>query len=162
MKNKKTIESICKEAMEIFMPDPEWDKENRQEINRRILKVLELAVESYPSMRFGQLLSCFGLEGNYISFNIESLATWGKMRDSSTFSSLSLEAEEYLKDPTIELSFKYRNYKGKESWRKVIPKYLRHGSSSWHKEPQWLLKAHDIEKDAEREFAVKDILEWSK
>lgn len=54
----------------------------------------------------------------------------------------------------------YTNHRGERSERKVKPSLIRFGSSPWHKEPQWLLVAKDLEKDALREFAMKDIHLW--
>lgn len=51
----------------------------------------------------------------------------------------------------------YTNYKGKTSQRKIIPKEVIFDSNEWHKEKQWLLIAFDIEKNADRTFAMKDI-----
>ncbi|WNT48162.1 hypothetical protein SPLA5a_PHROGS00079 [Salmonella phage SPLA5a] len=34
------------------------------------------------------------------------------------------------------------------------------GSTEYHKEPQWMIKAYDVEKDAIRDFAVNDIVEF--
>lgn len=56
-----------------------------------------------------------------------------------------------------ELIFWYCNYRGEEGYRRVRPLGIRYGVNKWHKEPQWLLLAIDLEKDAEREFAMKDI-----
>lgn len=56
-----------------------------------------------------------------------------------------------------ELIFWYRNYKGKEGMRRVRPLSLRFGTSEWHKEPQWLMRAYDLENDKEREFAMRDM-----
>lgn len=56
------------------------------------------------------------------------------------------------------VSFSYKNYKGLVSKRNVKVISLRLGSTSWHKDEQWLLKAFDYDKKAEREFAIKDIL----
>lgn len=56
-----------------------------------------------------------------------------------------------------ELIFWYRNYKGKEAMRRVRPLRIRYGSSEWHREPQWLMLAHDMENDKEREFAMRDM-----
>src|SRR6185369_8664674 len=52
--------------------------------------------------------------------------------------------------------FWYRNYKGEEGYRRVIPLSLRYGTTEWHPEPQWLLLGYDTEKEAEREFALAD------
>ena len=59
------------------------------------------------------------------------------------------------------VKFKYINYRGDCSWREVLPLDIRFGTSNWHSEPQWLLRGFDLNKDAEREFALKDILVWN-
>jgi len=55
------------------------------------------------------------------------------------------------------LVFSYRNHRGEIGMRAARPLGLRFGSTDWHPEPQWLLRAFDLDKQAEREFAVKDI-----
>lgn len=57
----------------------------------------------------------------------------------------------------------YVNYRGEPAYRHVLlyENGLRYGTSEWHKTPQYLLRVHDIEKGADREFAVKDIKEWA-
>jgi predicted DNA-binding transcriptional regulator YafY len=54
----------------------------------------------------------------------------------------------------------YTNYKGETAERTIIPLELWFGSTEYHEEEQWLLKAFDLEKKAERNFAVKDIKSW--
>ncbi len=54
----------------------------------------------------------------------------------------------------------YTNYRGETGHRVIIPEKIWFGSTEWHKEEQWLLDAHDVEKDALRNFAMKDIQEW--
>lgn len=56
------------------------------------------------------------------------------------------------------LKFKYKNWEGKTAVRTVMPKEIWYGSTEWHPEEGWLLKAHDLDKDAERDFAVKDVI----
>lgn len=56
------------------------------------------------------------------------------------------------------LAFTYRNWRGEVGHRSVYPIRMEWGATEWHPEPQWLLVAHDIEKGAERSFAVKDII----
>jgi len=56
---------------------------------------------------------------------------------------------------TIEIE--YTNWKGKTSKRRIIPIGISFESTEWHPEPQWLLKAHDLDKQAERDFAMRDI-----
>jgi hypothetical protein len=55
------------------------------------------------------------------------------------------------------LSVIYTNYRGETAIRKIQPKSIRFGSTEWHPEPQWLLLALDIEKNADREFALHDM-----
>ena len=54
----------------------------------------------------------------------------------------------------------YTNYRGERSTRKIVPKNIWFGKTEWHPEEQWLLDAIDIEKDAIRNFAMKDIHSW--
>jgi hypothetical protein len=58
---------------------------------------------------------------------------------------------------TEPLAFTYRNWRGEVGERKVIPRYVHHGATEWHPEPQYLLRAFDLDKQADRDFAVKDI-----
>jgi predicted DNA-binding transcriptional regulator YafY len=55
----------------------------------------------------------------------------------------------------------YTNYRGETSRRVILPEKIWFGSTEWHPEAQWLLDAHDVEKYAIRNFAMKDIKEWS-
>ena len=56
------------------------------------------------------------------------------------------------------LQFTYRNYKGEVRDRTVTPLGVRFGATEWHPEPQWLLRAFDHDKQAEREFAMAGIV----
>ncbi len=56
-----------------------------------------------------------------------------------------------------ELKITYTNHRGETAERHILPKEIWYGSTQWHPEEQWLLKAHDQEKDAERDFALKGI-----
>lgn len=53
--------------------------------------------------------------------------------------------------------FWYRNYKGEEGYRRVLPISIRYGTSQWHPEKQWLMLADDLENNKQREFAMRDI-----
>lgn len=55
---------------------------------------------------------------------------------------------------------KYTNYRGETSIRRVIPRSITFGSTDWHPDKQWLLEAFDLDKDAERSFALRDVHEW--
>ena len=59
-----------------------------------------------------------------------------------------------------EIKILYTNWRGETSVRRILPKELVFKSTEWHKEEQWLLVAHDLDKDAERMFACKDIKAW--
>lgn len=54
----------------------------------------------------------------------------------------------------------YTNYKDETAYRNIVPERIWFGATRWHPEAQWLLDAFDIEKDALRNFAMKDIREW--
>lgn len=59
------------------------------------------------------------------------------------------------------VSFDYTNHRGVKGRRTVIPMTLSWGSNEWHKEPQYLLHAWDMDKAGERTFAMKDISNWT-
>jgi predicted DNA-binding transcriptional regulator YafY len=60
------------------------------------------------------------------------------------------------------IKIKYTNWRGESSIRSILPIELWYGNTKWHNEDQWFLKAIDIDKDEERDFAVVDIKKWSK
>lgn len=55
----------------------------------------------------------------------------------------------------------YTNYRGETGERKIVPKKIWFGSTEWHPEEQWLLDTYDVEKQADRSFAMKDIKSWN-
>lgn len=59
---------------------------------------------------------------------------------------------------TPPLTFLYRNHRGEVAQRRVWPNSLYYGSSGWHPEPQWFLHAVDLDRDAVRVFAFRDII----
>jgi hypothetical protein len=59
-----------------------------------------------------------------------------------------------------EVSILYRNWKGEVAWRRIVPLSIRFESSQWHPVPQWIMRALDIDKEAERSFAIVDIQNW--
>ena len=54
----------------------------------------------------------------------------------------------------------YTNYKGVTATRRIVPIEILFGHNEWHTEEQWLMRALDLEKNAERTFALKDIKSW--
>jgi predicted DNA-binding transcriptional regulator YafY len=61
----------------------------------------------------------------------------------------------------MKIIIDYTNWKGERSSRTIIPIRIYWGSNEWHKIEQWLMEAHDIEKKAPRNFALKDIHSWT-
>jgi hypothetical protein len=59
--------------------------------------------------------------------------------------------------PGQTLRFRYKNWRGELAVRTVRVIRLSYGSTEWHREPQWLLEALDVEKRAVRMFAVRDM-----
>ena len=55
---------------------------------------------------------------------------------------------------------KYKNYRGEVGVRSIIPMEIYWGQTEYHPHDQWLLKVWDVEKDAERIYAFKDIEEF--
>lgn len=55
----------------------------------------------------------------------------------------------------------YTNWRGERTLRTILPEEITFTSNEWHREPQWLLKAVDMEKGDFRYFALKDIHSWS-
>lgn len=55
----------------------------------------------------------------------------------------------------------YRNWKGITSERNILPERIWWGSTEWHPEPQWMMRALDLDKSEIRNFAMQDVLSWS-
>ena len=58
------------------------------------------------------------------------------------------------------LQIDYTNWKGERAWRTIEPIYMWLGSTVYHPEKQWLLKATDLDKKAQRDFDVTRIHEF--
>ncbi len=54
----------------------------------------------------------------------------------------------------------YKNWKGCLEWRTIIPMDIFFGSNQYHTEEQWLMVVWDLDKNAERTYAIKDIKMW--
>lgn len=55
-------------------------------------------------------------------------------------------------------TFVYTNHRGETGTRKVVPHALRYGiAEGHHNEPQWLLEVFDVDRQALRTYALKDI-----
>jgi len=67
-----------------------------------------------------------------------------------------------VKQQKPPITFKYKNWHGEIAVRHVIPLEIWYGHTDYHATDQWLLKALDIDKNAQRDFAVNDIIEFIK
>ena len=59
------------------------------------------------------------------------------------------------------ITITYKNWEGITSKRNIIPIELVFKESQWHAGEQWILRVFDVDKQAEREFAVLNILNFS-
>lgn len=59
------------------------------------------------------------------------------------------------------VSIDYTNWRGERSIRRVLPVTFKFGANEWHKDPQWLMLAYDLDKQADRWFAMAGIHEWA-
>lgn len=59
-------------------------------------------------------------------------------------------------EPQAPITLTYTNWRGETAERTIVPKRVWFGVTEWHPEPQWLLRAFDVEKRAERDFVLKD------
>lgn len=55
----------------------------------------------------------------------------------------------------------YTNWKNETEDRHIIPLKVWYGKTEWHPEDQWLIKAFDLDKEAERDFSMQDIHDWT-
>ena len=62
--------------------------------------------------------------------------------------------------PAAAVTVLYTNYRGETALRTIVPERIWFGSTEWHREDGWMLDAFDVEKGAERSFAMKDIRVW--
>lgn len=63
--------------------------------------------------------------------------------------------------PEVPAVIDYVNWRGERAVRRIIPRKLWHGETEHHAGPQWLLDAWDVEKAAERTFALADVRAWA-
>jgi hypothetical protein len=55
------------------------------------------------------------------------------------------------------LEFDYINWKGVKGHRSAEVQGIYYGSTKFHKEPQWIMEAYDLDKRESRDFAMKDM-----
>lgn len=54
----------------------------------------------------------------------------------------------------------YTNHRGERALRGVHPYDISFNSTEWHPMPQWVLRAHDYNKSAVRDFALLSVHSW--
>ena len=64
-------------------------------------------------------------------------------------------------DKETHVTIKYTNHRGETQDRNIRPQNIEYGVSQWHRKPQWILHAWDIDKNAQRSFAMVDIQQWT-
>jgi predicted DNA-binding transcriptional regulator YafY len=58
------------------------------------------------------------------------------------------------------VQFRYTNHRGETRLRRVVPRRIEFIATDWYPEPQWILFALDIDKAAERGFAMTRVHDW--
>lgn len=66
----------------------------------------------------------------------------------------------FMSDIPQPLTFEYRNHRGEIGVRNCFPLRVEFRSSDWHKGPQWILVALDVDKQKERDFAFSGIIRF--
>lgn len=54
----------------------------------------------------------------------------------------------------------YTNHRGERGMRRIVPINVYFSCNKWHPEEQWLLAAWDLDKNADRIFAMRTIHSW--
>lgn len=67
--------------------------------------------------------------------------------------------DKILENPIV---FEYKNWKGTVGIRKAIPIKIWYGESDYHEGNQWFMRALDVEKQENRDFAIIDIIKYIK
>lgn len=85
-----------------------------------------------------------------------------KARDADRPSSSEIldKMKTLLADAKAAVNIVYTNYRGETRSRRIVPSKIEFMSTPHHPEAQWILHAFDVEKQAQRSFAMKDIREW--
>lgn len=64
--------------------------------------------------------------------------------------------------PSKIVTIEYKNWKCEVGIRKILPSHLWFGKTEYHPEKQWLINAMDVDKRADRDFALNDIVKFIK
>lgn len=55
------------------------------------------------------------------------------------------------------LRFIYTNWRGERAEHVALPQHVAWGATEYHPDPQWIMTAFDVERGAQRQFAMKDM-----
>lgn len=83
--------------------------------------------------------------------------TYHYFAGSDSKTSANLEGEDCFSSD-VAIKFKYVNWQGETGIRTVKPIKLWFGTTEFHKGQHWFLKAFDLDKQAERDYAIEDII----
>jgi hypothetical protein len=65
-----------------------------------------------------------------------------------------------VSEQAAPVRIRYRNWRGETALRRIVPEHVWFGSTEWHPDAQWFLRAVDTDKAAVRDFALRDVLQW--
>ena len=60
-------------------------------------------------------------------------------------------------DPQHEIKMLYTNHRGETSIRRLVPQRVWFGKTEWHPEEQWLLEAFDLDRNAIRNYVLREV-----
>src|ERR1700704_3125980 len=58
------------------------------------------------------------------------------------------------------IKVRYTNWRNETAVRSIVPLEVYFGKTEYHPQEQWLLKVWDVERGAERVYALKEISQW--
>jgi predicted DNA-binding transcriptional regulator YafY len=59
--------------------------------------------------------------------------------------------------PEKTVVIEYTNWRGERGFRRIKPISIDYTSTKWHPDPQWIMDALDLDRNAVRSFAMRDI-----
>ena len=79
------------------------------------------------------------------------------------FHTVERKEDEQLTYPyDIPIKVKYKNWRGEIGIRTIIPLFIHYGHTKYHSTDQWLIDVWDEDKNAQRTYALMDIIEFIK
>lgn len=58
------------------------------------------------------------------------------------------------------IKVRYTNYRGETAVRTIVPLKFEFGKTDYHPHDQWLVVVWDVDRNAQRLYALKDISQW--